>query len=355
MRQEFLKRYEVNQKVRKIFFIVFCTIVCIFIFTACTNACEHSFGAYQADESYHWREYSCEHTAPSNKDLHTDGDANGSCDACGYEMKKSSIASKGLEYLLNDEGTKYAVNSIGSCTDKDIVIPDTNNGIPVVGILRGAFEGNTEITSVVLPDSVIIVYENAFAECTALESITLGNELKEIGESAFLGCESLASIALPSGLEYIYGHAFNGCVSLREIEIPDSVTLVQEYAFANCTALESIAFSNQMSTIKPNTCYGCSALKEIRFGTSITTVRKDAFYGCRDLEYLYIPKNITSINSAFAGCQSLLRMEFEETDNWKWASPRGFFNSVNVNDPKKNAENMKGLYSGSSWLRETEV
>ena len=343
---------------KKRWLIVFAVLTCVFVFASCEQTCKHTLGDWEYDENGHWQPYVCDlnkcDPAPSVKVAHTDEGADGICDVCGYEISTKPTASEGLIFVINNNGQNYAVKSIGSCTDTDIVIPEMHEGLPVVCILGEAFAKNKDIQSVSIPDTVVTILENAFWECTALRSVSLGKGLKNIFDMAFAGCESLEEIALPDGLEYIYDHAFNGCAALREIRIPDSVTLVKQYAFANCTSLQSISFSDSMSLIEQNTCYGCSALESVDFGVSVRTVRKDAFSGCRSLERLYIPKNILFLEEAFKGCNNLKYMEFEETTDWKWAGPRGGFSDADVTNPEKNAERMKGLFGdGSSLKRET--
>ena len=47
------------------------------------------------------------------------------------------------------------VSGIGSCTDTDIVVPATHEGMAVIGIDDYAFYNNTDITSVYLPDGLL--------------------------------------------------------------------------------------------------------------------------------------------------------------------------------------------------------
>ena len=316
-----------------------------------SSSCKHSYEWAQYEET-HQKVYTCGCPTPDIAEMHLDTDKNYICDICEYEMPKP--ASHGLEFIKNNDGTNYAVKSIGTCTDKDIVIPNTYEGLPVVGVLPEAFMRNTTITSVVIPDSVILIYNSAFMECTALEKVELGNGLKGIWECAFEYCTNLKEINLPDGLEYIYTHAFNSCSSLKKIVIPDSVTRIEPWVFANCSSLQSISFSDNITVIAESMCYGCTSLTKIDFGNGVTHVRPDAFYGCISLEHLYIPKNIVALTSAFMGCGALNHVEFEITSGWKWASKNGFFNSKNVTNPETNADNMKGVWSGSSWQRETE-
>lgn len=310
---------------------------------------EH-MGEWRTSETSHYYQYACGCSSVDIAELHSDNDENYVCDVCEYQMPKP--ASQGLEFVKSNDGTKYAVKSIGTCTDKDIVIPNTFEDLPVVGILPEAFFENTTITSVVIPDNVSIIYESAFMECTALETVKFGDGLKGIWECAFGSCVNLKEITLPDGLEYIYTHAFDGCASLEEIVIPDSVTRIEPWAFANCTSLQSISFSDNITVIAESMCYGCISLMLIDFGDGVTHVQPDAFYGCISLERLYIPKNIIALTRAFTYCGALNYVEFEIKSGWKWSSKHGGFNSKDVTNPQTNAYNMKGVWSGSSWQRE---
>lgn len=318
-----------------------------------SSLCEHTY-EWSRNKENHQKIYTCGCPTPDIAEMHLDSDKNYICDICEYEMEKAVVASQGLEFVKNNDGTNYAVKSIGTCTDKDIVIPNTYEGLPVVGVFSEAFMGNTEITSVVIPDNVILIYESAFMGCTALEKVELGKGLKGIWECAFGNCKNLKEITLPDGLEYIYTHAFDGCASLKEIVIPDSVTRIETWAFANCTSLQSISFSDNIAVIAESTCYACTSLTTIDFGNGVTHIRPDAFYGCSSLERLYIPKNIIALTRAFMGCGALNYVEFEITSGWEWASKNGFFNSHDVTNPEKNAYNMTGTWNGSSWQREIE-
>ena len=59
---------------------------------------------------------------------------NGVCIVCG-----SRRPSEGLEYSLNSDGNGYTVTGIGTCTDKELIIPSEYNAKPVTSIGGGAF------------------------------------------------------------------------------------------------------------------------------------------------------------------------------------------------------------------------
>ena len=101
--------------------------------------------------------------------------------------------SRGLKYVLNEDETSYSV-SVGTCTDKDVVISSKYDGKPVTRISNGAFQSCTSLTSIIIPDSVTSIGNSAFSGCTSLTSIVIPDSVTSIGESAFYGCTSLADV-----------------------------------------------------------------------------------------------------------------------------------------------------------------
>ena len=91
---------------------------------------------------------------------------NGTCTVCKLTV------SSGLSYEKNSLGTGYIVVGKGSFNGTSLVVPDMYEGLPVVAIGAGAFEGCTSITEAKLPKSITSVGDNAFNGCTSLEYIT---------------------------------------------------------------------------------------------------------------------------------------------------------------------------------------
>jgi len=73
-----------------------------------------------------------------------------------------------------------------------VVIPDTYNGKPVTGV--STFGRNPNITSVVLPNSLITIDINAFMSDTGITSITIPASVTKIENGAFRGCTNLTSV-----------------------------------------------------------------------------------------------------------------------------------------------------------------
>jgi hypothetical protein len=107
-----------------------------------------------------------------------------------------------------------------------IVIPDS------VRIIRSrAFYYARNISSLVIPDSVVSIespsgdsWSGAFEAMTNLTRVTLPDGLKVIPLNAFAACNRLISINLPASLESIGSSAFDTCSELTDLIIPDSIT-----------------------------------------------------------------------------------------------------------------------------------
>ncbi|MBR5143435.1 MAG: leucine-rich repeat domain-containing protein, partial [Clostridia bacterium] len=188
---------------------------------------------------------------------------NGKCQNCDYKY------SEGLEYTSKGNGTCY-VSGIGSCTDTDIVIPETSpNNERVVAIGEDAFSDYDSLSSVVIPNSVTTIDYRAFYGCSNLSSVLIPDSVNYFGEAAFYGCHSslyteydfvkyvrsgdnpyavvievtnknMSSYPINENTRIIAASAFVGCSRLTSIEIPDGVTAIGTSAFSNCDSLTSV-------------------------------------------------------------------------------------------------------------------
>lgn len=199
------------------------------------------------------------------------------CTVCGVKEP-----TRGLEYILNSDGKSYCVSGIGTATDKDIVIADIYEGLPVTEIGYRAFY-NTEITSVTIPNSVTSIEQDTFSNCTSLTRVVIPDSVTSIGILAFNKCSSLTSIGIPDSVTSIGDSAFSGCTSLTGIVIPDSVTIIGEWAFANCTLLTNIEIPDSVTSIGNYVFYKCTGLTNIVIPDSVTSIGWYAFENCDNL------------------------------------------------------------------------
>ena len=250
------------------------------------------------------------------------------CTICDAIISEETIPvgakkpSEGLKFILNDDGQSYSVKGVGTCTDTDIVIPDSYEGLPVTSIGESTFSGCNLLTSVVIPDSVTSVGDYAFRGCYSLTSVEIGNSVASIGNCAFLSCSSLKSIDVNDNNEYyksIDGHLYSkdGTILIQyahdkedtSFTIPDSVTSIGDQAFRCSRSLTSIEIPDSVMNIGTAAFGECTSLRSVKIGNSVTTIPKSAFFGCYSLTSVEIGKSVTSIgDDAFHDCKSLIEV-----------------------------------------------
>ena len=122
----------------------------------------------------------------------------------------------------------------------DVVIPTAIGGLQVQKVNAYAFYNCSKITSVVIPDSVVVSSDHTFYGCSSLTYVTFPEGYGDIGDYMFYGCSKISSIEIPSNATCIGNSAFQNCSSIESLTIPDSVTSIGRYAFSGCTALRSL-------------------------------------------------------------------------------------------------------------------
>ena len=228
------------------------------------------------------------------------------CSVCGYADPDAESYSEGLSFVSNGDGSCY-VAGIGSCTDTDIVIPlTTAQGEWVTAIADEAFSGCYNITSVVIPDSVITIGVYAFSGCSGLTSVVIPESVTPIDNWTFFNCSSLTSVVIPDSVTYIGMSAFQNCSGLTSVVIGDSVTTIDNWAFRDCSSLTSVVIPDSVTYIGDSVFQNCSGLTSVVIGDSVTYIGDSAFYRCTGLTSVVIGDSVTTIGDyAFYACPNL--------------------------------------------------
>jgi hypothetical protein len=101
-------------------------------------------------------------------------------------------------------------------------------------IANDAFYGCTQLTKVIIPDTVINIGMNAFYNCKAMTSVEIGNSVETISKWSFYKCIGLTNITIPNNVIQIESEAFLGCTVLSSIEFEED---------SNIRYIESSAFN----------------------------------------------------------------------------------------------------------------
>ena len=143
-----------------------------------------------------------------------------------------------------------------------------------------------------------------FYGCTSLTSVTISDSVTSIGNSVFGKCNNLTEITIPSSITSIGEGACEKCTSLKEITLSDGVTSIGDYVFADCTSLTSITIPDSVTSIDEFAFTDCTTLKEITIPDSVTSVGEFAFYNCANLSSVYINDLMSWCNIDFSSIES---------------------------------------------------
>lgn len=164
----------------------------------------------------------------------------------------ADIISNGINYNITSNIEPYTVEVIEGNYTGDIVIPESieKDGITytVTSIKSYAFS-NSQITSVIIPNSIVIIDNGVFNGCYFLNSVSLPNTITKIGKSSFSYCKKLTEIEIPNSVKSIGEYAFNGCSRLASISIPEGVTKIENYTFLDCSGLKTITLPSTITSI----------------------------------------------------------------------------------------------------------
>lgn len=266
-------------------------------------------------------------------------------------------------YIDDDTSTLYVTSFSHNVSDNGANMPwyDKRDSIKHIIISYGvtqidtyAFDGCSNLESVVIPDTVDTIADGAFRNCSALSkfdsidsegniiSNTTGytfpicDYLTTIGDAAFSCCDKIASIYDGNdnyGLN-IGKRAFISCNGLTTINLQGEIDTVGEETFKDCKALSSVDMevlydmANRMfencavlntaslvgeTKIADEAFKGCSSLASFSFHPDITYIGTESFLGTK-LTSIMLPRCVTISNNAFKDITAL--KEIKINDNY---------------------------------------
>lgn len=239
---------------------------------------------------------------------------------------ESEVVDKTWDYYKDADNNIHIKEYSGN--DADVVIPYEIDGAPVTVIGEDAFR-NSEIKSIILPDTLTTIQRGAFSGCEQLTAITIPKNVTALGSGVFNSCESLKDITIesntlavcagdfeetawydaqPEGVVYLDDKivcGYKGTMPMgAEIKIKEGTISIAEQAFAQ-ERLASVDMPDSVKTIGSAAFVECINLKSVHLSENLTTIEEQAFWSS-GLTSITIPDKVTKIGAnAFAQCHKL--------------------------------------------------
>ena len=229
-----------------------------------------------------------------------------------YIIGEGEVSAEGFVYTIIDDTVEITGYEGG---ETQVAIPSYINELPVTSIAPYAFFGQTQLTKVVLPDTLITIGDFAFADCTGLTGgLIFPDSITTIGNNAYYRCSALyGTVKLPASLITIGDEVFDGCGATGNtglhgpLEIPANVVSIGNYAFHDCS-FESLTLPEGLKSIGEGAfAWNEKIAGELIIPSTVESIGARAFQNCSQLTgSLVIPEGITEIGErAFTNCYNL--------------------------------------------------
>ena len=203
-----------------------------------------------------------------------------------------------IVYFADQEIASTRFEGVGTVSGASF---DNGRGVvtfanPITEIPACAFELNTDLVRIILPETVTSIGEWAFDSCEKLEDVVLPTSLTDLGQGAFAGT-NLKSIDLPASLRTIGYNPFMAWHNLNRITgtgnevwsiVDNKFLMVERESFGKTltsAALgrfvnETITIPSNVNAIWPYAFYGGEAYGlDFSGATLLQSIERSAFQG----------------------------------------------------------------------------
>ncbi len=224
-------------------------------------------------------------------------------------------------YVETDQNKVVITGMVCGHNHKDIVVPLTLFGKQVIGIASYAFQNNSHIRSIKLPNSVTAIGSYAFTG-SSLEYITFGSKIASVGIFAFSNCANLEEVLFVSDVG-LNGNIFANSPKVTIYGDPIENGLISAYCTANSLSfktsdmLECFLYSEVdeeiiITGVKKHYClkgHKEIVIPEFINEKPVVAIAGGAFANISNLNSLSIPIAVTFIDvTAFDGCDKLAEL-----------------------------------------------
>lgn len=222
----------------------------------------------------------------------------------------------------------------------EVEIPAYIGKQQVICIGAIAFQNNTDVTKVTIPETVQRIEDSAFVGCSKLKSVEHYGKKLHLGSYVFRGCSSLAYFHTTASTIYHGIHPFLDCSNLfdkdgylildvgenrvlcdyqlpitqAELSVPDGITIIGKYAFGEYDnfrqtsnkKLRKVNIPASVKHIGASAFSKAQSLQSISLQEGLVSIGAMAFFDCTSLRKIYIPSSVKTIeDGAFYRCNNL--------------------------------------------------
>lgn len=197
----------------------------------------------------------------------------------------------------------------------------------------------TELTDVVMPDTVHTFKSDCFRGCTNLDNIKLPAEMS-LESWSFANCKKITELHITDGVSVnassaTYGpfvgsglqkviveegattvpkYICAGCTDVDELYLPDTLQTMGYQCFTGMQDLKEVTIKSDIAQLNSHSvvpCFEDTGIETITFTHGVTKVGRYLFAGgCSHVTQLNLPDTLTEIGpNAFEGCSSLAELE----------------------------------------------
>ncbi len=166
---------------------------------------------------------------------------------------------------------------------------------------------DNSLSEYVIKEGTTSINEHLFDNNSQITSVILPNSLKSIGNWAFRWCHNLKSVIIPDNVKYIGYGAFYGCQILDSVAFNAvNCTSTTIDVFQSCPNLKTAVIGDNVLSIPANLFYDHDYLQSVTIGSNVKKIGDEAFYSCNNLATINIPNSVDFVgNRVFSGCFSL--------------------------------------------------
>lgn len=234
-------------------------------------------------------------------------------DSTNLNLYTKEASLNGLAFTLSSDGTYYEVSGISADdTTAELVIPAQYEGKPVKAIKNGnwgnpTFNMNANITSIILPSSLVTIGMYGFGRTPNLTNVKIPNSIETISDCVFYRCFKLTEIVIPNSVTSMHETVmFGEDASLTKVAVEDGNPNYDSRD--NCNAVietktnklicgSSITKIPNSVRVLGNYCFYEVSFNNMLIPSSVTKIGYSAFTAGSSMTKIFIPKSVTTINA----------------------------------------------------------